>query len=686
MSVTQTNKIRNLCLISHGGAGKTTLTEMTLANAGVIKNVGTVEKGNTHSDFMPEEKARQFSISNSYFNFPWGGHTINLIDTPGYADFRGEVASALRMVEGAVLLIDGTAGIEVNTGYVWEMAEENELPRFIFINKMDKEGANFTRVYEEIKNTFDGSFMPLTIPYGEGEGYKGFVDLLTEKCYLSGDGEEEVEIPQDIQDTVEEMRTELLESVVELDEELMEKYFADEEITDQELVNGLIEGVAAGEIIPVLAGSAINNSGLKTLFDYLVKLVPSPEAKGVIKGTWEGEEVEVEVSVDGPFVGLVGKTMVDPYIGKLSIFKVLTGRLPKDSEVYIPRLDTTIKLSKLYKLNGADQDAVEELVAGDIGAVAKLDELETSDTITEGVKIKLKPINFPIPMLTQAAMPASEGDDEKMSTSLSRISLEDPTFKVEYNKETKELLITGMGTVHLDVIKDICKRKFAVDFITATPKVAYKETIQTKVEVEEKYKKQSGGRGQYGHVFLRIEPLPRGKGFEFDEEIFGGAIPSQYIPAVEKGIIDAKKEGVLAGYPVVDFKVTVYDGSYHPVDSSEMAFKIAASKGFKKGMEQAKPVLLEPIMDISVTVPEEYMGDIMGDLNSRRGKILGMESDNGNQIIKAQVPQAELFTYATDLKSITGGHGKFTMELAYYDKVPARIEEEIISNRKSESA
>lgn len=678
-------KIRNLCLISHGGAGKTTLTEITLANAGVINNIGSVEKGNTQSDFTPEEKKHQFSINNSYFSFSWKDNFINLIDTPGYADFRGEVASALRMVEGAVLVIDGTAGVEVNTNYVWEMAVKNGLPRFVFINKMDKESANYTKVIEEIKNTFEGSFIPLTIPYGEGEGYKGIIDLLKEEALLSGEGgETKAEIPADMADTVEEMRMELIESIVELDEELMEKYFADEKITDKELVNGLINGVATGEIIPVMAGSALKNSGIKTMFDYLAKMVPAPDAKGVIKGNWEGEEIEVEVAADGPGVALVGKTMVDPYIGKLSIFKVLSGTFARDNEIYIPRADTSVKLSKLYKLNGQEQENVDKLVAGDIGAVAKVDTLETSDTFSTGVKIILEPIDFPVPMLTQAAKPASEGDDEKMSTALTRISQEDPTFKAEYNTETKQLLVTAMGTVHLDVIKALCKRKFDADFLTENPKVAYKETIQTKVEVEEKYKKQSGGRGQYGHVFLRIEPLPRGEGFEFDEEIFGGAIPNQYIPAVEKGIVEAMKEGVIAGYPVVDFKAVVYDGSYHPVDSSEMAFKIAASKGFKKGMEQANPVLLEPIMNVSVKVPEAYMGDIMGDLNSRRGRILGMEPGDGIQVIKAQVPQSEMFTYAIDLKSITGGHGTYTMELSHYDKVPSKIEEEIVAQRKKE--
>ncbi|ACL69729.1 translation elongation factor G [Halothermothrix orenii H 168] len=688
MASVKTDKIRNLCLISHGGAGKTTITEMSLYNSGVIKEPGRVEDGTTHSDYMPEEKKHQFSVVNSFFSIPWNGNQINWVDTPGYADFRGEVSSALKIVDAAVLIINGNSGIEVNTNYVWTMAEDNNVARFVFINKMDKDGAKFDKVFEEIQNNLNGHFVPLTIPYGEGENYKGIIDLLKKEALLYGDdGESKSDIPDGLADRVEELWTELLESVVELDDELMMKYFDDEEITDKEMIKGLINGVRAGDIIPVMVGSAINNSGIKTLLNYLSSLVPAPTDIGTVTGTWEGEEIKIEAGESGPFVGQIGKTMVDPYIGKLSIFRVLSGKLNTGSEIFVPRLNNTIKASKLYKLNGEEQETVDELKAGDIGAIAKIDDLETSDTLSDpDFKVELDPIIFPEPMLTKTALPASEGDDEKMSTVLHRISQEDPTFKVEYNKVTKELLVTGMGTVHLDVIKDICKRKFGVEFVTGIPKVAYKETIQSRVEVEEKYKKQSGGRGQYGHVFLRIEPLPRGKGFEFDEEIFGGAIPSQYIPAVEKGVVEAMEEGVMAGYPVVDCKVTVYDGSYHSVDSSEMAFKIAASKAFKKGMEQAKPVLLEPIMDVEVIVPEEYMGDIMGDLNSRRGKIQGMSSRDGLQVIKAHVPQAEMFTYATDLKSLTGGHGKFTMKFAYYDKVPKKIEDEIIKERNTETA
>lgn len=680
-----TEKIRNFCFISHGGAGKTILTENILYNAGVIANPGSIEKGTTASDFTPEEKSHKHSISNSFFSFNWEGYSINLIDTPGFADFRGEVASALRMVESAVLLIDGTAGIQVNTNYVWSMAEKDELPRFVFVNKMDLEGADFFKVLDELQNTFQGKFVPITVPDGSGESYKGVIDLLQAVVYQLDGGQEKKVTGVDLSD-YEEYKHELLESVVELDEALMEKYFADEEITVEELAEGLLIGVASGEIIPVFAGSAIKNSGVKVLLDYLLRLTPAPNHTGVIKGTWEGETVEVEIKEGDTAVALVGKTMVDPYVGKLSIFKVLTGTLSRDKEVIIPDKDTKVKLGKLFKLNGAKQEEVSNLGPGEIGAVARIDSLETSDTICSGVKIKVTEIDFPKPMYFQAVYPASETDEEKISNAINRVPEEDPTFKAEYNTETRELVVAAMGTMHLDIIKEICKRKYDVDFITKTPKVAYKETIQAKVEVEEKHKKQSGGRGQYGHVFIRMEPLPRGQDFEFGEEIFGGAIPNQYIPAVEKGIIEAKQEGVLAGYPVVDFKAVVYDGSYHPVDSSEMAFKIAASKAFKKGMEQAKPVILEPIMRVEVKVPEEFMGDIMGDLNSRRGRILGMEPDGHEQKIIAEVPQGEMFTYAIDLRSITGGHGNFDMEFSHYDKVPEKLQEEIINQRKAEEA
>lgn len=686
MSNYKTKDIKNISFISHGGAGKTTLTEDVLFNAGKIEQIGNVDEGTTKSDFIPEEKEHKYSINSSYFAFKLNDKQVNLIDTPGYADFRGEVASATRMVESSVLLINADSGVEVNTNYVWDIAVENNNSRFVFINKFDKEGTTFKEVFDELEENFEDTLLPITIPYKEGDDYKGIIDLLSEKFIELKDGKEsKSDLNDDQQEILENYKLELVESIIELDEELMMKYLEDEEITDEEMHNALLKGVLSKEIVPVFSGSAVHNSGVKTFMDYLIKLAPSAADRETLKVTASEEEQEFETTEDGPFIGIVGKTMVDPYIGKLSIFRIYSGSIDKGDEIYLPRTRDNYRVSKLYKLNGSEQEQVEELIAGDIGAVAKLDDLETSDTITkDDLEVKIEPIQFPEPMLIKAAEPAEEADNEKMSSAIQRYSLEDPTFKVEYKKATKQLLVNGMGTVHLSVVNDICKRKFDVGFNLAEPKVEYKETIRKKVSTEVKYKKQSGGRGQYGHVMIRFEPLPRGKGFEFDEEIFGGAIPSQYIPAVEKGILETKDEGVLAKYPVVDFKATVYDGSYHDVDSSEMAFKIAASKAFKQAMEKAKPVLLEPIMDVTVVVPEDFMGDIMGDLNSRRGKISGMEPQDGTQKIKAKVPQSELFNYATDLKSITGGYGYFTMDFSNYEKVPEETSEKIIEERARE--
>jgi len=679
-----TKDIRNFCLISHGGAGKTTLTEMMLFNTDQIAETGNVEKGSTRSDYTAVEKDHQYSVTNSYFSFSWKNRLIHLVDTPGYADFRGEVASALRMVESAVLLIDGSSGIEVNTGYVWKSAVKNNLSRAVFINKLDKENSKFDEVVAELENEFDTSLAVMSIPVGKGENYEGIIDLLDEKFYKLENGKETaVDIPESEKDRVEEYRTRLVESVVELDDELMMKYLEDEPISDKELTKAFVKGVEMREVVPVMAGSALKNSGVDRLLDHLVKILPSPDSEKLDEMVSDGSVPEI--STDSPFSGLVCKTMVDPYIGKLSIFRVISGTLSRDDIVHIPRINDEIKVTKLYKMNGSEQETVELLSAGEIGAVAKLDELETADTIRNPeLDVVYKDIDFPKPMYTKASYAADNNDEEKMASALQRYSQSDPTFKVEYNKTTKELLITGMGTVHFAVVKDECKRKFDVEFETSDPKVAYKETIQSKTDVEEKYKKQSGGRGQYGHVLIKIEPLSRGKSFEFEEEIFGGAIPSQYIPAVEKGIVESMNKGVLAGYPVVDFKVVLYDGSYHDVDSSEMAFKIAASKAFKKGIAKAKPVLLEPIMEVEVTVPQDFMGDIMGDFNSRRGRILGMDPRDGVQIIKAKVPQAEMFSYAIDLKSITGGYGSFDMKFSHYDKVPSDISDKIISAAQKE--
>lgn len=682
MSKITSKDIRNFCFISHGGAGKSTLTEMLLYNAGVIDTPGSVDQKNTQSDFRAVEKEHKHSVNNSYFNFEWHNKLFHFIDTPGYADFRSEVISALRMVESAVLLVDATAGIEVNTGYVWKLAKQNDLAKAVFINKIDKEEADFDKTIEELRSIYDDSFAIVTIPYYKEGKFEGIIDLLDEKLYKNIEGEcKAFPIPESEKDRVEDYELKLTEEIVELKEDLMIKYLDGEKITIKELTKAFEEEVAAEELVPVFAGSALENCGVAKFLDDLTKIFPSAAEVHSNHLVKTGEVLKPNPK--SKFSAQVCKTMVDPYIGKLSIFRVFSGKLTRDDLIEVPNIDEKIKVTKLYKLNGDQQTTVDDLTAGEIGAVAKLEELETSFTIRNPeTDIYYHELEFPEPMYARAAYPTEGIDEEKMAATLHRYSDSDPTFKVDYNKVTKELILAGMGTIHFKMVKEECQQKYDVDFICQEPKVAYRETIRRKVDVEEKYKKQSGGRGQYGHVIMSIEPLARGKEFEFEEEIFGGAIPNQYIPAVEKGIIDAKKEGSLAGYPVVDFKVVLYDGSYHDVDSSEMAFKIAASKAFCKALTKTKPILLEPIMSVKVTVPQEFLGDIMGDFNSRRGRIEGMVPDSGLQIIKAKVPESEMFNYAVELKALTGGYGSFTMEFSNYDKVPKDISEKIIAENE----
>jgi elongation factor G len=585
-----------------------------------------------------------------------------------------------------VLLIDATAGIEVNTGYVWNLAKKNDLAKAVFINKIDKEEADFDKVVDELRSTYDDSFAIVTIPYYEEGKFVGIIDLLDEKLYKSADGKPDAyPIPESEKERVEAYELKLTEEIVELKEDLMIKYLDGKKISINELTKAFEEEVASEELVPVFAGSALENCGVGKFLDDLTKIFPSAVEVHSDHLVDSGSVLTPEP--ESKFSAQVCKTMVDPYIGKLSIFRVFSGKLERDDLVYIPNIEEEIKVSKLYKVNGENQNNVDNLTAGEIGAVAKLDILETSFTIRDPeTDVYYHELEYPKPMYSRAAYPVDGVDEEKMASVLQRYSDSDPTFKVNYNKVTKELILDGMGTIHFIMIKEECQRKYDVDFTTQEPKVAYRETIQRKTDVEEKYKKQSGGRGQYGHVMMKVEPLPRGKGFQFEEEIFGGSIPGQYIPGVEKGVVEAKESGALAGYPVVDFKVVLYDGSYHDVDSSEMAFKIAASKAFRRALAQGRCVLLEPIMSVKVTVPQDFMGDIMGDFNSRRGRIEGMEPQDGVQIIKAKVPQAEMFNYAVELKSITGGYGSFDMEFSHYDKMPGDLSEKVIERVNKENS
>ncbi len=689
MKVSKPEDIRNIALLSHGSVGKTSLLEAMLFQNGVTNRLGNVEEGTTASDFTPEEKSKGISINATYIPLYREGIKFNMIDTPGYIDFIGEVHGALRVVDSSIVMVCAASGVEVNTHRVWKMADEASLPRLVFINKMDRESADFRGTLSQIQETFGNGVVPLFIPMGAEDNFKGVIDLFQGKAHVYSDwGKYSVEdIPEEFADDYEEYHMEMVEALAEVDDELMMKYLEEEELTTEELEGALEKGVREGSLMPVFAGSAARAIGVEEILNYSSRILPSPVDRGSVRGTLPDseEETERQPSLDEPTSALVAKTMVDPYVGRLSIFRVFSGKITIDSEIYNSTKDETEKIAKLYNQKGKDQENVEEVIAGDIGAVAKLQHTGTGDTLCSKENPVVFPeIKFPKPNLSLAAYPKGEGDEEKISTALNRFAEEDPTFTAFHDPETNELVVSGMGTMHLDVVKDVSRRKFGVDFETKPPKIAYKETIQKKIEVEEKHKKQTGGRGQYGHVHLRLEPLSRGSGFEFQEEIFGGAIPNQFIPGVEKGVREAMKEGVLAGYEVVDFKATVFDGSYHPVDSSEMAFKLAASKAFKKAVEKADPAILEPIMEVRVEVSEEQMGDVIGDLNSKRGKILGMDPQDGIQIIRANVPLAEMANYANDLKSITGGQGTFSMKVAYYDKVPPRETDLIIEQSKKD--
>ncbi|AZR72988.1 translation elongation factor G [Anoxybacter fermentans] len=691
MKVQKTEQIRNIALVSHSGAGKTSLTEAMLYRCGVVSRLGKVDDGTTASDWTPEEKNRKVSINASYLPVLYKDHKINIIDAPGYSDFIGDVRGSLRVADGVIILVCAASGVEIDTKRYWRMADEYELPKIVFVNKMNRESADFRKAIDELQENFGQNVVPVVIPIGAATEFKGVVDILKKKAYYYDEEgkliKETTDIPAEVQDDMEEYRMMLVEALVETDDELLMKYLEEEPLSDEELIPVLGKAVKNSQVVPVLAGAATTCTGVEILMDYIIETMPAPNAKGIVKGFKPGtEEEEVrEISVNAPMSAFVVKTIVDPFVGRLSIFKVLSGKLSSDTEYFNVNKDQKEKVGKVYFMKGKEQEQTTEVIAGDIAAVAKLSVTETGDTLCDiNAPIQYPAIKFPEPMYSVAVYAKKEGDEEKVGTALNKYAEEDPTFEVEHNTETKELIVKSMGSQHIEVVRDIIKRKFNVEFEIRAPKIPYRETITVKTQVEEKYKKQTGGKGQYGHVLMRMEPLPRGEGFAFDEEIFGGAIPSQYIPAVEKGVKEAMEAGVLAGYPVVDVKTVVYDGSYHPVDSSEMAFKIAASKAFKKGMEQAKPILLEPIMELEIIVPEEMMGDIMGHMTSKRGKILGMEPCEDGQLIRAQAPLAEIWNYAIELKSMTGGQGTFTMKYSHYEKVPEKQAEEIIAARAAE--
>lgn len=678
MKVYPTEKIRNVAVVAHGGAGKTSLTEALLFNAGATKRLGRVDEGNTVTDYHPEEIKRKVTINTSLAPCEWQDQKINILDTPGYADFFGDVVAALRVADGLIVVLDAVAGVEVQTEVVWEYADAKKLPRLTYINKMDRENANFTKVLEDMRARLNGHIVPLQFPIGAAETFSGIIDLLSLKAHTyAPDGSyQESEIPAGYQEEIAPYREQLIEAAAEGDDELLMKYLEGEELSPSEIRRGLQQAVRAGKVIPVLCGSALKNMAVRPLLDMILDFLPSPD---VAQGK-SGADLEKE-----PLAALVFKTLADPYVGRLNIFRVYGGVLKSNSTIYNAQKEAEEKIGQVFILQGKNQIPVDEIRPGDLGAVAKFQFTTTGDTLTTKANPQqLEGITFPEPSLPVAIKPKSKGDEDKLSNALARLLEEDPTLRLSKNTETRETILTGMGEMHLDITLERLQRKFGVEVEMSTPKVPYRETIRATVtRVEGKHKKQTGGHGQYGHVFIDMEPLPD-KEFVFEEKIFGGAVPRQYIPAVEKGIRESMQEGILAGYPVTNIKVTLVDGSYHTVDSSEMAFKIAANIAFRKAMEQAKPVLLEPVMNVEVTVPEQFMGDIIGDLNGRRGRVMGMEPQGKNQTIRAQVPLSEMYRYAIDLKSITQGRGHFRMDFAQYEEVPANIAEKIIQAARAE--
>jgi elongation factor G len=684
------SKLRNVAVIAHGNAGKTSLVEAMLYDSKAVDRLGSVDSGTTSTDYEPEEIQRKITLSSSIAHFLWNNHTINVIDTPGFINFLEDVRGALRVSDGAVVIVSAVSGVKGETEKVWNYADEFEVPRIVYVNKMDKDTANFERAIGEVEKYFHAEVLPLQVPIGHGESFKGMVDIIKMKAYIYKDGKaEETAVPGDISVAVNEYRKKLIEKVAESDDALLEKYLEGGELTQDEIVSGIREGSMTRRFIPVICGSALKNIGVDELLNAVILCLPSPvdmslirPLRGIDPKTKAGAERKPDEKE--PFSAYVFKTIADPYAGRLSLFRVYSGVLKADSNIYNSTRGAKERIGQIFYLIGKKQMPAQMVGPGDIAVVAKLKETNTGDTLSEeSNQIVFEKVAFSEPIISYAIEPKSKGDEEKVSVSLQRILDEDPTLKFHRDEETKEMLLSGMGQVHLEVTLEKLKRKFGVEVLMKTPKIPYRETITAASKSQGKYKKQSGGRGQYGDCWIEIEPLKRGAGFEFVDNIVGGSIPRQYIPAVEKGIVDAMREGIIAGYPMVDIRVTLFDGSYHAVDSSEMAFKIAGSLGIKKAVIDAKPVLLEPVMKVEVIAPEDTLGAVIGDLNSKRGKVQGVEPmAAGNQKIMSVVPMSELLTYANQLHSLTSGRGLYSMEFSHYEEVPHHIAQKIVAEKQ----
>jgi elongation factor G len=682
-----TSKLRNLGIVAHGGAGKTSLTEAILFDAGMIDRLGRVDDGTSTMDFEPEEIKRKISITSSLHHCEWNNHFLHIVDTPGYGNFIADTRSCMRALGGAVVILSAISGVKVQTEEVWDWANEFELPRIAFVNKMDREYANFLRAIDDMEKSLKARGIAVQMPIGAAESFEGVIDLIKMKAYfyakdLSGKFTEG-DIPAESRDEAERLREILVETVAEAYDALTEKYLESGELTEDEILDGLRIGTLRYTFTPVFCGSAAMNIGIPHLLDYICHCLPSPLDRGKVQGINPKTKVAEERGPDEsePFSALVFKTTSDPYTGKITIFRVYSGVLNSDSTIYNPVRECEERIGQIYELEGKKQKPIKQAVAGDIVAVAKLKETLTGDTLCNKDKQIVYEAAKPLqPVISYAIQPKTKNDEDKIHNALQRLIEEDQTIQTRRDEKTRELILSGMGQVHLEVTIEKLKRKFGVEVEMKTQKVPYLETFKASVKAQGKYKKQSGGRGQYGDCWVEFTPLGRGDGFHFEDKIVGGVIPRQYIPAVERGIFDACQDGFLAGYPMVDFKAAVYDGSFHTVDSSEMAFKVAGSMAYKKAMETAKVVLLEPIMNMKITVPEECMGDVIGDLNSRRGKVVGVEPKANSQIIRSVVPMAEVLTYANDLKSMTSDRGMFSMEFSHYEEVPSHLAQKVISD------
>ncbi len=677
------SEIRNVAIMSHSGAGKTSLLEAMLFRSKMIDSLGKVENGNTASDYTDEEKDRKISIYTTIHPLEWQGKKFNLLDAPGYADFAGEIRGSQAAADGAIIVVSAASGVAVGTERVWASSEERELNRLIVVNKMDRENADFFRVMADLESSLGSNIAAAQLPLGKAESFNGIIDLVHMKAYSWQDGErKEIEIPADKQSIAEEYRARLIEAVVETNDELMEKYLEDLEISDEEIENAFYEAVKANELAPVLVASATEVMGIGLLLDFMsktIRYVEDHKSLPVKKG-----DTPI-LGSNGPFLARVFKTVIDPYMGKVSYMRILSGSLKPKEEALDSTNDETIKVAHLYSPNGKKLEEVSELKAGMIGAFTKMENISTGDTICSPENIvELEPLKLPSPVMAEALHPKNRADEDKLSGALHKLLDEDPTYVLERNTETHETVLWGMGHVHLAIAIAKLKNRYNVEVETSIPKITYRETIVGRGDARYRHKKQSGGAGQFGEVALRVEPLPTGGGFEFVSEVVGGAIPSQFLPSCEKGIEKSLAAGPIAGYKVVDVKATVYDGKHHPVDSKDIAFQAAAANAFKDAMQQAKPVLLEPIMLIKVRVPDRFTGDVIGDLNTRRGRILGMDNEGSVSVISANVPLAEVQTYSPELRSMTGGRGVFSLRFDHYSELPQHLVAGVVAKSKEE--